>query len=93
MREAAFEKYWAVWYNKDGYKEMKRMRTDSDDLWRVIYVAHSAQALESVERMLTDEGFLVRRREVEHVLSGAHELCVLESEAREARQFIQEKGI
>ena len=66
------------------------MRTGADGLWRVIYMAHSLQVLKSIEELLRGEGFLVRRREESG--AGAYELCVLESEAREARQFILEKG-
>ena len=66
------------------------MNTDGRGVWLVIYMTRSLQALEAAERMLSGEGFLVRRREV----SGAntYELCVLESEAQEARQLIMEKG-
>ena len=51
-------------------------------------------ALEAAERMLTAEGFLARRRELNRSVSGAgtYELCVLESEAQEARQLIMERG-
>ena len=68
------------------------MRSDAEGLWRVVYVSHSMRELEMVERMLADEGFLVRRRGLEHTVSGVYELCALDAEAREARQFISEKG-
>ena len=70
------------------------MRTGTSGLWLVVYMTHSLPALEAAERMLQDEGFLVRRRDLNRSVSGAgtYELCVLESEAPEARQLIMEKG-
>ena len=70
------------------------MGKDSGGSWLVIYMTHSLLTLESAERMLTEEGFLVRRRTLQRAVSGggAYELCVLESEAQEARQLIVEKG-
>ena len=66
------------------------MKMGSGGVWLVIYMTHNLQALEAAERMLTDEGFLVRRRVVSG--AGTYELCVLESEAQEARQLVMEKG-
>ena len=70
------------------------MRARENGVWLVVYMTPSLQALEAAERMLTEEGFLVRRRELNRSVShaGAYELCVLEAEAREARQLIMEKG-
>ena len=69
------------------------MRTGTSGLWLVVYMTHSLPALEAAERMLQDEGFLVRRRALRRSVSGgAYELCVLESEAQEARQLIMERG-
>ena len=70
------------------------MRTGAEGLWRVVYMTHRLELLEAAERMLTDEGFLVRRRALHRAVTngGAYELRVLESEAAEARQLIMEKG-
>ena len=70
------------------------MRTGAKNLWRVVYVPHSQQMMEAVERMLTEEGILVRRQMLHWSVSGAEmfELCVLDSEAQEARQLILEHG-
>ena len=51
----------------------------------------SLQMADAVEQLLRSEGFLVRRREV--LSSGMVELCVLESEAQEAREMLVEKGL
>ena len=64
---------------------------DNESLWRVIYIAHSASAARQVEQILSSEGFLVRIRQAERE-SALYELLALESEAREARAFIMEKG-
>lgn len=63
-------------------------------VWLVVYMTQDLRALEAAERMLTDEGFLVRRRELHRAVSGAgaYELRVLASEAQEARQLIMERG-
>ena len=64
-------------------------------LWLVVYMTHSESRADAVERMLQDEGFLVRRRVLNRAISGAgaYELSVLESEAQEARQLLDEKGL
>lgn len=70
------------------------MSSKSGELWRVIYVTPNQALLDAVEQLLTDEGFLVRRSELQRSASGACDfgLQVLKSEAAEARQLIMEKG-
>ena len=60
-------------------------------MWLVVYMCASLQMADAVEQLLRSEGFLVRRREV--LSSGMVELCVLESEAQEAREMLVEKGL
>ena len=60
-------------------------------MWLVVYMCASLQMADAVEQLLYSEGFLVRRREV--LSSGMVELCVLESEAQEAREMLVEKGL
>ena len=63
--------------------------------WMVVYMTHSPQQAKAVERMLTDEGFLVQCRALNRAVSnsGTYELCVLESEAQEARKLLVENGL
>ena len=52
-----------------------------DALWMVIYMARGARQADSVEALLTAEGFLVRRRAVGNAQQdGTFELMVLRSE-------------
>ena len=67
------------------------MKTGASGVWLVVYMCASLQMADAVEQLLRSEGFLVRRREV--LSSGMVELCVLESEAQEARKMLVEKGL
>lgn len=71
------------------------MREKSSGHWMVVYMTHSLQQAEAVERMLTDEGFLVNCRALNRAVSssGTYELCVLKSEAQEARKLLVENGL
>ena len=71
------------------------MKMGSKGSWLVVYMCRGRQLKEDVERMLTEEGFLVHSRALERVVSdnSAFELCVLESEEHEARKFLMEKGL
>ena len=60
-------------------------------MWLVVYMCTSLQTADAVEQLLYSEGFLVRHREV--LSSGMVELCVLESEAQEAREMLVEIGL
>lgn len=63
-----------------------------ESLWRVVFIARESRA-ESAEHRLTEEGFLVRRRESVGASSRSEalvELLVLKSEADEARAFLTE---
>lgn len=60
-------------------------------MWLVVYISPSLQMADAVERLLLDEGFLVRRKAVSG--SDTYELRVLESEAKEARELLVEKGL
>lgn len=62
--------------------------------WLVVYVCSSLRMKEEVESLLAAEGFLVRCRTMDRSSAdGLYELCTLESEAREARAFLTEKGL
>ncbi len=70
------------------------MKPDSEKMWRVVYIAHTQQGAETVEQVLQQEGFLVERRTLSAVGSaGAFELRVLKSEAEEARNVLNERGL
>ena len=72
------------------------MRVNEESLWKVIYVAHGAKYAQIVRRMLEGEGFLVRLREIDRYIAaqdGLTEVLVLDSEAKEAREFLAEKGM
>ena len=71
------------------------MKAKAGGHWMVVYMTHSLQQAEAVERMLTDEGFLVNCRALNRAVSssGTYELCVLESEAQEARKLLVESGL
>ena len=70
------------------------MRGNSSALWRVIYIARSAQQAEQIEGLLREAGFLVDWKRPD--ASGGHrediEIRALESEAEEARQYLLEQG-
>lgn len=62
--------------------------------WLVVYMCQGSQNLERAEKLLNDEGFLVRSRALNRGASdGAFEIYALESEAQEARDFLLEKGL
>ena len=71
------------------------MKAKAGGHWMVVYMTHSQQDAVAVERMLTDEGFLVNCRALNRAVSssGTFELCVLVSEAQEARKLIVENGL
>ena len=66
-----------------------------DALWMVIYMARGARQADSVEALLTAEGFLVRRRAVGGApqQEGTYELMVLRSEAVEAQKFLIDNNL
>ena len=63
--------------------------------WLVVYIAHSRHMADAVEMLLREEGFLVRVRALNQAVSGSgsFEICVLESEAQEARKLLLENGL
>lgn len=63
-------------------------------MWRVVYIAHTPQIAEAVEQVLQQEGFLVEKRALSAVGSaGTFELRTLKSEAEEARNVLNERGL
>lgn len=69
------------------------MKSD-DALWMVIYIARGDRQADSVEDMLSAEGFLVRRRAVGCPQPEAtYELMVLQSEAVEAQRFLLDNNL
>lgn len=71
------------------------MRTGAGGHWLVVYVTYSQQMAQNVEQLLSAEGILVRCRALNRAIagSGTFELCVLASEAQEARKILLEKGL
>lgn len=74
--------------------EVIRVKLKGGGLWLVVYMTHSRQRAETVERLLSEEGFLVRAAELNRAVfgSGTFEISVLESEAQEARKLLLENG-
>lgn len=65
-----------------------------DTLWMVIFMARNARQADSVEALLCEEGFLVRRRAVGNAqYDGTLELMVLRSEAVEAQKFLMDNNL
>ena len=71
------------------------MRSDSEALWRVIYIARGEQQARDIGDMLSNAGFLIDHKPLEG--SGARtediEIKALESEAEEARLYLMELGL
>ena len=68
----------------------------SDELWIVIYMARGIRHADSVEALLTAEGFLVRRRAEglsEAQSDSMFELMVLRSEAVQAQNFLRDNNL
>ena len=64
-------------------------------VWVVIHMAHSEQRSEIILDLLTKEGFMITVRPVSRTLSAGdacYEVLALASEAKEARDFLQEAG-
>ena len=70
------------------------MRGKPSVLWRVIYIARSAQQAGQIDDLLREAGFLVDWKQPED--SDGHrediEIRALDSEAEEARQYLMEQG-
>lgn len=66
-----------------------------ESLWRVVFIAGDPRRLDGAERLLTAEGFFVRRRAQEGAAraSGVVELLALKSEAKEAQNCLMENGL
>ncbi len=64
-------------------------------MWTVIYIAQSKKMSEIIEKLLTEEGMLVKVQAVSKKLEseqGYYEILVPESEAEEAQNILYEKG-
>ena len=69
------------------------MRGNPSALWRVIYIARSAQQAEQIEDLLREAGFLVDWNKLDaSSIREDIEIRALESEAEEARQYLMEQG-
>ena len=69
------------------------MRGNPSELWRVIYIARSAQQAEQIEDLLREAGFLVDWNKLDaSSIREDIEIRALESEAEEARQYLMEQG-
>ena len=65
-------------------------------MWMVVHIAKSQVAAENIRDSLTEEGLMVRLRPVYRERSSEenyYEIRVLESESREARAILLEKGL
>lgn len=71
------------------------MKSAAGGRWLVVYMTNSQRTAETVEQLLQSEGILVRCRALNREVSGAgtYELCVLASEAQEAREILLERGL
>lgn len=67
------------------------MNRSTNGHWLVVYMCRGLQKAMDMEKLLSDEGFLVRSRAVGG--EDTYEIHALESEAQEARNFILEKGL
>jgi hypothetical protein len=58
-------------------------------------MAHSERRAEDAQALLTREGFMVRIRPVAKTLAGecCFELMAIKTEAKEAREVLQENGL
>lgn len=66
-----------------------------DSLWVVIHMAHSLKRCDAAVELLSGEGFMVRSRLIDKALDGGedcYEILALNSEAKEARDFLRERG-
>ena len=64
-------------------------------MWTVIYIAQSKKMAEKIEKLLTDEGMLVKVQSVGKRFEserGYYEILVPESEAEEAQNILYETG-
>lgn len=64
-------------------------------MWTVIYIAQSKKMAEIIEKLLTDEGMLVKIQSVGKKLEseyGYYEILVPECEAEEAQNILYETG-
>jgi hypothetical protein len=56
-------------------------------MWTVIYVACNEAEKQKIEKRLTEEGFLVKVKQISRK-DGAYEVLVPRAEAREAHQIL-----
>ncbi len=64
-------------------------------MWTVIYIAQSKKMSEIIEKLLTEEGMLVKVQAVSKKFEseqGYYEILVPECEAEEAQNILYEKG-
>lgn len=65
-------------------------------MWMVVHMAKSEVAANAVQRLLVEEGLLVRVRPVfktQNASANYYEIQVLASEAQAARDVLIEKGV
>lgn len=65
-------------------------------MWVVVTLAKSKDSAKSIEALLSTEGILVKIKPLYKNVSedeNYYEIHVLESEAREAREILMEKGL
>lgn len=56
-------------------------------MWKVIYIAPTAKAAESIQRRLSEEGFLVQIRPI-HVSKQQYEILVPEGELEDVQEVL-----
>lgn len=64
-------------------------------MWTVIYIAQNKKMADKIEKLLTEEGMLVKVQSVSKKLQGEdgyYEVLVPEGEAEEAQNILYETG-
>lgn len=64
-------------------------------MWTVIYIAQNKKMADKIERLLTEEGMLVKVQPISKKLeseNGYYEVLVPEGEAEEAQNILYETG-
>lgn len=68
---------------------------EKNSLWVIIHMAHSEARANAAVDLLTREGFMVKTRPVNRALGSGeacYEVLALTSEAKEARDILQDMG-
>lgn len=62
-------------------------------MWTVVYMANTKQDAEQIEKILSEEGFLVKIRSIsKNNVNGTCEVLVIRSEVEEAYSLLMQHG-